>query len=148
MTTRRPRRLDAVFVRKVDQPGRYGDGRGGFGLSLLVQLSGRGLVKSWTQRVVARNGRDTSIGLGGHPAVSLSDARELAARNALMVKAGEDILSERQRSVASGLTFQQAAERAIQAYSLDWKDGRRRRSNALSSRPMPTLPSAVSRSTR
>ena len=53
--------------------------------------------------------------------MSLSDAREQAARNALAVKAGEDILGERQRSVASGLTFQQAAERAIQAYSPDWK---------------------------
>ena len=57
MTMRRPRRLNADFVRKVDQPGRYGDGRGGFGLSLLAQMSRRGLVKSWTQRVLQRNGR-------------------------------------------------------------------------------------------
>ena len=124
MTTRRPRRLDAVFVRKVDQPGRYGDGRGGFGLSLLVQITGRGVIKSWTQRVVQRNGRDTSIGLGGHPAVSLSDAREAAARNALMVRAGQDILSERQRSVATGMTFAEAAERAIQSHSMAWKNGK------------------------
>ena len=65
MTMRRPYRLNAEFVRKVDQPGRYGDGRGGFGLSLLVQITGRGVIKSWTMRVVQRNGRDTSIGLGG-----------------------------------------------------------------------------------
>ena len=76
MQMRRPYRLNAEFVRKVDQPGRFGDGRGGFGLSLLVQLSGRGLIKSWTQRIVQRNGRPTSIGLGSYLSVSLAEARE------------------------------------------------------------------------
>ena len=33
---RRPTRLSASFVRTVKQPGRYGDGYGGHGLSLLV----------------------------------------------------------------------------------------------------------------
>ena len=34
---KRPRRLSAAFVRTVNKPGRYGEGRGGFGLSLLVK---------------------------------------------------------------------------------------------------------------
>ena len=122
MTMRRPRRLNADFVRKVDQPGRYGDGRGGFGLSLLVQMSGRGLVKSWTQRVLQRNGRPTSIGLGGVEWVSLAEAREEAARNALAIKAGEDVLGDRQRRDPAMLTFQQAAERAIQSYAQGWQN--------------------------
>ena len=119
MQMRRPRRLNAEFIRKIDQPGRYGDGRGGFGLSLLVQLSGRGLVKSWTQRLLQRNGRPTSIGLGGYPSVSLAEAREDAARNILAVKAGEDVLG--QRRDPSMLTFQQAAESAILTYAPGWK---------------------------
>ena len=122
MTMRRPRRLNADFVRKVDQPGRYGDGRGGFGLSLLVQMSGRGLVKSWTQRVLQRNGRPTSIGLGGVEWVSLAEAREAAARNILAIKAGEDVLGDRQRRDPAMLTFQQAAERAIQSYAQGWQN--------------------------
>ena len=121
MTMRRPRRLNADFVRKVDQPGRYGDGRGGFGLSLLAQMSRRGLVKSWTQRVLQRNGRPTSIGLGGVEWVSLAEAREAAARNILAIKAGEDVLGDRQRRDPAMLTFQQAAERAIQSYAQGWK---------------------------
>ena len=122
MRMNRPRRLDAEFVRKVNYPGRFGDGRGGFGLSLLVQLSGRGIIKSWTQRIVQRNGRPTSIGLGSYLSVSLADAREAAARNALAVKAGEDVLSDRQRRDPAMLTFQQAAERAIQSYAQGWQN--------------------------
>ena len=122
MTMRRPRRLNADFVRKVDQPGRYGDGRGGFGLSLLAQMSRRGLVKSWTQRVLQRNGRPTSIGLGGVEWVSLAEAREAAARNILAIKAGEDVLGDRQRRDPAMLTFQQAAERAIQSYAQGWQN--------------------------
>ena len=34
---KRPRRLSAAFVRTVNEPGRYGDGHGGHGLSLLVK---------------------------------------------------------------------------------------------------------------
>ena len=34
---KRPKMLSATFVRTVSRPGRYGDGRGGFGLSLLVK---------------------------------------------------------------------------------------------------------------
>ena len=122
MMGRRPRRLSTEFIRRVDCPGRYGDGRGGFGLSLLVQLSGRGLVKSWTQRVVARDGRPTSLGLGGYPAVALAEARRAAAANAIAIKSGKDVLAERERSSGStGLTFAQAAERAIESLSPHWK---------------------------
>ena len=118
----RPTRLSVDFVRKLDRPGRYGDGRGSFGLSLLVQPSGDGVSKSWTQRLKQRNGRDTSIGLGGWPVVSLAQAREQAAANALAVKAGEDVLAARvQRAPSLGITFEQAAERAIEHYAPDWK---------------------------
>ncbi len=125
MMGRRPKRLSAEFIRRVDRPGRYGDGRGGFGLSLLVQPSGRGLVKSWTQRVVSRDGRPTSLGLGGYPAVGLAEARSAAAANAIAIRSGKDVLAERRRSVGStGLTFAQAAERAIESLSPHWKSSK------------------------
>ena len=38
----RPKRLSAAFVRTVKRPGRYGDGRGGYGLSLLVKPTASG----------------------------------------------------------------------------------------------------------
>ena len=34
---KRPKQLSAAFVKTVKRPGRYGDGRGGHGLSLLVK---------------------------------------------------------------------------------------------------------------
>ncbi|MCY4363067.1 MAG: hypothetical protein OXE42_12945 [Gammaproteobacteria bacterium] len=34
---KRPKILSASFVRTINRPGRYGDGRGGHGLSLLVK---------------------------------------------------------------------------------------------------------------
>ena len=45
-------RLCATFVRTVNVSGRYGDGHGGLGLSLLVtpRKSG-GLSKTWAQAV-------------------------------------------------------------------------------------------------
>ena len=39
---KRPKRLSATFVNTVNAPGRYGDGRGGHGLSLLVKLATHG----------------------------------------------------------------------------------------------------------
>ena len=51
--------LSATFVRTVNAPGRYGDGRGGLGLSLLVRVAPRGHVtKCWTQ-IVRIGGRPT-----------------------------------------------------------------------------------------
>ena len=39
---KRPKRLSATFVNTVNVPGRYGDGRGGHSLSLLVKEASTG----------------------------------------------------------------------------------------------------------
>ena len=54
----------------VNVPGRYGDGYGGHGLSLLVtpRKSG-GLSKTWAQ-AISPNGAKTSLGLGSYPVVT------------------------------------------------------------------------------
>ena len=54
--------------------------------------------------------------------MSLAEAREAAARNILAIKAGEDVLGDRQRRDPAMLTFQQAAERAIQSYAQGWQN--------------------------
>lgn len=84
----KPTRLNSGFVEKVKEPGRYGDGRGGNGLSLRVRLSrsGKGLYKSWEQRV-HYDGKVTTLGLGSYPSLKLTAARELAAHNAQRIRA-------------------------------------------------------------
>ena len=76
----------------IAKPGRYGDGRGGHGLSLLVkptQELGR-WSKTWAQRLHIA-GEEYSPGLGSFPIVPLAKARAVALDNALRVAQGEDI---------------------------------------------------------
>ena len=78
----RPKTLSAAFVKTVKEPGRYGDGRGGFGLSLLVKpmtSTGR-LSKTFAQRLRI-DGQIVNIGIGSFPVVSLAEARAAAFEN-------------------------------------------------------------------
>ena len=85
--------LTPHFVRTVTRPGRYGDGHGGFGLSLYVQPAAKGRIsKSWNQRLPIE-ARKREKGLGAYPAVQLHSARQKALDNWQRVKAGEDILA-------------------------------------------------------
>ena len=85
-------RLTHTFVKSVTRPGRYGDGRGGLGLSVLVKKTAAGgLSKTWSQRL--RIGRKiATMGLGSFPVVTLADARKRVLDNARRVYQGEDIL--------------------------------------------------------
>ena len=77
----KPYRLTPAFVRRVDRPGLYGDGRGSAGLQLRVHRTRGGDVsKSWRQMLLLR-GRPTTRGLGAWPHVSLADARKAAQLN-------------------------------------------------------------------
>lgn len=71
--TGRDRRLTALFVKNVSEPGVYGDGgHGSHGLRLVVQAaSGGGVRKSWVQRIRI-NGKATNLGLGQACAVPLA----------------------------------------------------------------------------
>ena len=82
MKVKKPYRLSQSFVNAITEPGRYGDGRGSRGLSLLVKRTKSGDVsKTYTQRIQQPSGKFTSRGLGAHPYVSLKDARDLAYQN-------------------------------------------------------------------
>ena len=67
--TKRPRTLTAAFVRSINRPSVYGDGRGGRGLSLRVHRTATGrITKTWRQRLRIE-GRLTSVGLGPYPEI-------------------------------------------------------------------------------
>ena len=115
---KRPKRLSAAFVRTVNRPGRYGEGHGGFGLSLLVkERKGGGLAKSWSQRLRI-NGKPSNVGLGRYPIVTLAEARTKALENARAVDQGRDPC-DRSRVP----TFEQAAEKVIRLYEPTWRAG-------------------------
>ena len=114
---KRPATLNARFVETVNRPGRYGDGHGGHGLSLLVKPMSNGrLSKSWAQRVRI-DGRATNIGLGSYPVVTLARARKLAldTRRAIL-----DGIDPREGAVP---TFKAAVDKVIRIHAENWKDG-------------------------
>ncbi len=115
----RPYRLSARFVTTIEQPGRYGDGRGSGGLSLLVKHTARGhLAKSWAQRI-SIDSRQRNLGLGSWPHVSLAEAREKCALNLAARRRGE-LVTGRKRTVP---TFEEAVEKVIAMHRAGWKDG-------------------------
>ena len=116
----RPATLSASFVRTIKQPGRYGDGRGSHGLSLLVKATKNGRCsKTWSQRLYS-NARPVMIGLGSYPVVTLAEAREKALENRRALAQGKD--PRRSRAIP---TFEQAAEAVIALRADTWRDGGR-----------------------
>ena len=100
---KRPATLSATFVRTIRQPGRYGDGRGGHGLSLLVKptkIKGR-LSKTWAQRIRI-NGKYTNRGLGSYPAVTLAEARRRALQNKQSIEEGHHPQTRKSANVSPG----------------------------------------------
>ncbi len=114
---KRPRTLTAAFVRTVNRPGVYGDGRGGRGLSLRVHRTKTGRIsKTWRQRLRIE-GRLTSVGLGPYPEITLAEARRKALDNSRAVRHGGD---PRGCGVP---TFAEAVERTIELHRDGWKAG-------------------------
>ena len=107
-------------------PGRYGDGRGVLGLSLLVRNAARGgITKCWTQSV-HMDGRPTSIGLGRYPVVTLALARKRALDNAQSIAEGRD---PRRRAARRVPTFTEACDTVIAIHAGTWKPGGRNEEN-------------------
>ncbi len=114
---KRPRTLTAAFVRTINRPGVYGDGRGGRGLSLRVHRTKAGRIsKTWRQRLRIE-GRLTSVGLGPYPEITLAEARRKALDNSRAVRHGGD---PRGHGVP---TFAEAVERTIELHRDSWKVG-------------------------
>ena len=105
-------------MKTVTEPGRYGDGRGGHGLSLLVKpTKADWLSKTWAQRIRIE-GRNHNIGLGSYPLVSLARARARAFENRQAIEEGRNPLHERAMRVPS---FADAMEKVISNHRGAWR---------------------------
>ena len=110
-------RLTHNFVRSVATEGRYGDGRGGLGLSLLVKRTANGRwSKTWSQRIRVK-GKVAMLGMGSFPSVSLAMARDKALDNARRVESGEDI----RKPPPTVPTVDEAFDRVIKGREKSWK---------------------------
>ena len=131
----RPKTLTETFVAFVDTAGTYGDGRGGHGLSLLVQPRSDGtLGKSFVQRLRI-DGKPRNRGLGPYPLIALQEARDMAKENARAVRRhrvrrGVDaLLAAPVAPVAPtvkavrAVLFRDAAEAVIKINRTAWKQG-------------------------
>ncbi|MXX87205.1 MAG: tyrosine-type recombinase/integrase [Acidobacteria bacterium] len=117
----RPYRLSARFVASVREPGRYGDGRGSGGLSLLVKRTARGqIAKSWAQRIQV-DGRARNLGLGVWPHVTLAEARRKCVLN-LVARSRGELVTGGERTVP---TFEEAADKVLAIHASGWKRGGR-----------------------
>jgi integrase len=139
--------LTSLTVKNA-KPGRHADGGG---LYLLVKATG---ARSWVFRFMLR-GKARDIGLGtaaGPDAVSLADARDLAAGLRLRVKAGVDPLAERDREAAEALaaaqaakvariTFKAVAEAHIEQNEENWRNPKHRQQwrNTLATYAYPII---------
>ena len=99
-------KLTIAAVKRLDRPGRYGDG----GTLYLYIAPGRS--KSWVQRITI-DGRQRDIGLGPWPVVTLAEARELAIDNRRAVRRGGDPLADKRRAKVP--TFREAAQRTFES---------------------------------
>ena len=142
-----PKKLTAAFVSRVLPQARvksYGDGRGGFGLTLHVHPTG---VKSWQQRILI-NGRQTNIGLGKYPAVPLADARAKALANVRLVRRGGDP----RRGGRAVPTVMEVVEKVIardaptwrnpERTAKEWRDAIRLHASDLAALPVDEVTSA------
>ena len=136
---KRPAKLSATFVKTVTRPGRYGDGRGGFGLSLRVKRrtgkNATGVTKTWSQRLWIC-GKCAQLGLGSYPFVTLAEAREKALANRLAIAKGRDPRDKPQAVP----TFADAFEKVITLHRPGWKHGGREERIWRSSFRMHVLP--------
>ena len=124
--------LSSLTVKNA-KPGRHGDGQG---LYLLVKETG---ARSWVYRYTMI-GKTRDIGLGqagGSGAVTLAEARNLAAAYRVKVKSGIDPLAERDRAAGERLasaqatkvaqvTFKATAEAYITAHGDSWRNDKHR----------------------
>lgn len=121
-------KLSASFVKRTKRPGKYGDG-GNLYLQVAdsVRKDGRsGTTKSWLFRY-SRFGKDTWLGLGPYPVVTLKRARETALALRRKKYAGIDPLTDkraRQRAnrskIENMLTFGECATKYVDAQAPAW----------------------------
>jgi integrase len=123
-------RITALFIKKTKRRGKYPDGGN---LYLQVRKSTRKIdtdtvTKSWLFRY-SRFGKDTWLGLGPYPDVTLSEARDLATRERKKMRQSIDpVTDKRARQIAARtahenmLTFAECAELYIESQASGWSN--------------------------
>ena len=95
-------KLTSLGIRKITQPGKYGDG-----LGLYINVA-KGGSKSWIQRITI-DGKRREIGLGSFPTIGLTKAREMSVGVRAAVAEGRNPLSEKHEAARTAPTFREAA---------------------------------------
>ena len=86
---------------------------------MVAPMTNGRVSKRWSQRVRI-NGRETNLGLGGYPVVTLAEARKKALANRRVIEQGLD-----PRAASRLPTFAQATEEVIALHSQKWRTGSR-----------------------
>lgn len=126
---RQSKRLKALSVGRLKEPGLYPDGDG-----LYLQVTGTGdeVKRSWIYRY-RLGGRKTprDMGLGPYPDVSLENAREAAAKARELCRGGVDPIDARRAAraqdaleKAKAITFKECAEAYIKAHTPGWRNAK------------------------
>lgn len=110
-------KLTAMGVKNLTEPGRYSDGEG-----LILKLAAKG-KGSWIVRIQA-DGKRRDFGLGPLYELPLADAREAARALRKEVKAGVDVLAEREKETLVIPTFSDAAKLVHEENKAAWKNGK------------------------
>ncbi|WP_207458630.1 site-specific integrase [Azospirillum sp. SYSU D00513] len=114
------KRLTAVQVRTLKEPGRYGDGDG-----LALVIAGDGSRK-WVLRI-QHEGKRRDFGLGSASGVSLAEAREAADTFRKQVRNGIDPTKQVAEEAApepQTPTFRDAALQVLKTHKPSWKNSK------------------------
>ncbi|MEO0420284.1 MAG: Arm DNA-binding domain-containing protein [Pseudomonadota bacterium] len=127
-------KLAAMGVKNLTEPGRYSDGEG-----LIPKLAAKG-KGSWIVRIQA-NGKRRDIGLGTLADLPLGEAREAARALRKEMKAGIDVLAEREKEAFVIPSFRDAAKLVHEEHKAVWKNGKHQAQwiNTLETYAFPTL---------
>ena len=110
-------KLTAMGVKNLTEPSRYSDGEG-----LILKLAAKG-KGSWIVRIQA-NGKRRDIGLGALADLPLGEAREAARALRKEMKAGIDVLAEREKEALVIPSFRDAAKLVHEEHKAAWKNGK------------------------
>lgn len=113
----REKKLTAVSIRAVKDPGRYADGNG---LYLIVDPSG---AKRWVLRIIVQ-GKRRDIGLGGLSVTTLAEARETALEYRKIARNGGDPVAIRRQTRVIVPTFEAAARTVHAEHSASWANAK------------------------
>ena len=107
-------KLTSLSLKKITQPGRYGDGNN---LYLKVEETGS---RRWILRL-SINGKRRDMGLGSFSFINLNDARELAEKYNKLAKSGIDPVQERLKEKGLSITFKECVYKVYALNKPTWK---------------------------